>query len=153
MPAEKIQQVVRAALDDGRVRSVLEKEPGAVFVAHVLPADYGMVGMFADVGSDHRMFSRVSPHRFKYLLGFVFPFCRPHQKNNIMGSPQENYKVIFSRVDGPDHTPLPVSSVTDLEAKMTPVIIANIRGEPSALQDVVIPPRRSFWGDITMPMF
>jgi len=22
-----------------------------------------------------------------------------------------------------------------------------------ALKDVVIPPRRSFWGDITMPMF
>lgn len=70
-----------------------------------------------------------------------------------MGSPQENYKVIFSRVDGPDRSPLPVSSVTELKAKMTPVVIADIQAGSSTLKDVTIPPRRSFWGDITMPMF
>ena len=70
-----------------------------------------------------------------------------------MGTPRENYKVIFSRVDGPNRAPVPLSSVTDLEAKMTPVVIANFNGDHPALQDVIVPPRRSFWGDITMPMF
>ena len=101
MPGEKIQQVVSAALSDERVRSALEKEPGAVFTAHILPQDYGMVNMFADVGTDHRMFSRVSPHRFAYLLSFVFPFLDHQRKNLIMGSPQDKYKVVFSRVDKP----------------------------------------------------
>ncbi len=153
MPPEKLQQVVSLALQDAKVRSALEKEPGAVFTVHVLPEDYGMVNMFADVGTDHRMFSRLSSHRFKYLVGFVFPFCEHHRKNQIMGSPKDSYKVIFSRVDEPGRPSLLVSNVTDLSAKMTPVAIADIRGATPALQSVVIPPRRSFWGDITMPMF
>ncbi len=153
MPGERIQQVVSAALEDGRVRSALEKEPGAVFTAHILPEDYGMVNMFADVGTDHRMFSRVSPHRFAYLLSFAFPFLDHHLKNRIMGSPQDNYKVIFSRVDKPGSPALTVGHVTDLTAKMTPVVIASVKGAGTRLVNVSIPPRRSFWGDITMPMF
>lgn len=153
MPPQKIEQVVGIALHDSRVRAALEKEPGAVFTAHLLPQDYGMVNMFADVGTDHRMFSHCSPGRFKYLLSFLFPFLDRQLKNRIMGSPQENYKVIFSRVDGPDRLPLPVSSLTTLKAKMTPIVIADIQGASTAPKEVVIPPRRSFWGDITMPMF
>jgi protein-S-isoprenylcysteine O-methyltransferase Ste14 len=157
MPAEKIEQVVDVALKDDRVRAALAKESGAVFTAHVLPQDYGMVNMFADVGTDHRMFSRLSPGRFKYLIGFIFPFLASGQKYRIMGTPENNYKVIFSRVDEPGRPSITADNVTDLTAKMTPVVIAEIgpfqAGAHPVLQDVVIPPRRSFWGDITMPMF
>ncbi len=157
MPASELQQVVAVALRDGRVQSALEKEQGAVFTAHVLPEDYGMVNMFADVGTDHRMFSRLSPHRFLYLAGFVFPFFEHHLKDRIMGTPQSNYMVVFSRVDEPGRPSITVNQVTDLTAKMTPVVIAKVetqaQGADPALADVLIPPRRSFWGDITMPMF
>jgi hypothetical protein len=157
MPGEKIQHVVSAALSDERVRSALEKEPGAVFTAHILPQDYGMVNMFADVGTDHRMFSRSSPHRFTYLLSFVFPFLDRQRKEKIMGSPQDKYKVVFSRVDKPGSPALTVEQVTDVTAKMTPVVIADLvsdgQGPDPVLKGVVVPPRRSFWGDITMPMF
>ena len=152
-PNDRIGQVVSIALRDDKVRSALEKEAGAVFTAHVIPADYSMVDMFADVGTDHHMFGELSPYRFKYLLGLVFPFLRHDHRNRVMGTPRENYKVIFSRVDGPMHDPVPLSSVTGLEAKMTPVVIANISGEHPALHEVIVPPRRSLWGDITMPMF
>jgi hypothetical protein len=70
-----------------------------------------------------------------------------------MGTPEDNYKVVFSRVDEPGNSQLPVSKVTDLSAKMTPVVIANVDGAGPTIEDVMIPPRRSFWGDITMPMF
>lgn len=157
MSGDKIQQVVSAALGDERVRAALQKEPDAVFTAHILPQDYGMVNMFADVGTDHRMFSRLSPHRFAYLVSFVFPFLDRHLKDRIMGRPQDNYKVVFSRVDEPGRSPLTVEQVTDVTAKMTPVVIADLISKGPApdavLKDVVIPPRRSFWGDITMPMF
>lgn len=153
MPQEQLQQVVAKALSDPRVRTALEKESDAVFTAHVLPADYGMVNMFADVGTDHRMFSRIRLSRFTYLVGFVFPFVAPRLKNLIMGSPQNNFKVIFSRVDEAGRAAITVTNVTDLTAKMTPVVIADIHGTAPAPENVVIPPRRSFWGDITMPMF
>lgn len=153
MPAEMLQRVVSVTLQDERVKSALNKEQSAVFTAHVLPEDYGMVNMFADVGTDHRMFNRLSPGRFKYLLSFIFPFLDRSLKNRIMGTPQDNYKVVYSRVDEPGRAEITVPSVTDLSAKMTPVVIAEVRGSPPGVQDVIIPPRRSFWGDITMPMF
>jgi protein-S-isoprenylcysteine O-methyltransferase Ste14 len=156
-PAAKIERVVDMALNDRRVRAALEKEPGAVFTAHLLPADYGMVNMFADVGTDHRMFSKVSPGRFKYLLTFVLPFTVRHLRNRIMGSPEDSFKVVFSRVDEPGHPSITADHIVDLSAKMTPVVIADVRsvngGADPVVQGVVVPPRRSFWGDITMPMF
>jgi len=152
-PPDTIHQVVSAALQDQRVRAALDNEPGAAFTAHLLPKDYGMVNMFADVGTDHRMFSKVSARRLASWAGFAVPSVDPRHKNRIMGTPQDNYKVIFSRVDEPGDTQLPVSKVTDLSAKMTPVVIANVEGENPVVESVLIPPRRSFWGDITMPMF
>ncbi len=157
MPAARMERVVDVAFQDPRVRTALENEPGAAFTAHLLPADYGMVNMFADVGVDHRMFSKISPGRFKFLLAFVLPFAHSKMKYRIMGSPEDSFKVVFSRVDEPGHPSITVDHVFDLSAKMTPVVIADVRtpdGDTGpVLQDVVIPPRRSFWGDITMPMF
>jgi len=152
-PPDTIHQVVSVALQDERVRAALDKEPGAAFTAHLLPKDYGMVNMFADVGTDHRMFSKVSARRLASWLGFAVPSVDPRHKNRIMGTPQDSYKVVFSRVDEPGDTQLPVSKVTDLSAKMTPVVIANVGGASPTVESVLIPPRRSFWGDITMPMF
>jgi protein-S-isoprenylcysteine O-methyltransferase Ste14 len=157
MPAEKIEKTVTLALKDPKVQGALEKEQGAVFTAHLLPEDYGMISMFADVGTDHRMFQRISPDRFKYLLAFVLPFIRRGLKNDIMGSPEDNYSVVFSRVDEPGAPAMTLDHVTDLSAKMTPVVIADVRGGSSGgdptVAKVTVPPRRSFWGDITMPMF
>jgi protein-S-isoprenylcysteine O-methyltransferase Ste14 len=152
-PSGRIQEVVSAALQDPKVRAALDNEPGAAFTAHLLPQDYGMVNMFADVGTNHRMFSKVSVRRLASVVGFAFPFFAHRQRDRIMGTPQENYKVIFSRVDEPGNSQLPVAKVTDLSAKMTPIVIANVRGQSPAVESVMIPPRRSFWGDITMPMF
>jgi protein-S-isoprenylcysteine O-methyltransferase Ste14 len=153
MPQERMQQVVSVALQDERVRSALAKEDGAAFTAHLLPQDYGMVNMFADVGTDHRMFSKVSVRRLASVVGFAAPSMDHHRKNRIMGTPEGGYKVVFSRVDEPGNSQLPVSKVTDLSAKMTPVVIANVGGASLVVESVLIPPRQSFWGDITMPMF
>jgi protein-S-isoprenylcysteine O-methyltransferase Ste14 len=152
-PPDEIQQVVSVALQNEKVRTALDNESGAAFTAHLLPKDYGMVNMFADVGTDHRMFSKVSVRRLASVVGFAIPSVDPHRKNRIMGTAQDNYKVVFSRVDEPGNSQLPVSKVTDLSAKMTPVVIANVGGPTPTVESVVIPPRRSFWGDITMPMF
>lgn len=152
-PPEKMRQVVSVALEDPQVHEALAKEGNAAFTAHLLPADYGMVNMFADVGTNHRMFSRVSFRRVASLVGFAIPSVDPVRKHRIMGTAQNNYKIVFSRVDEPGDRQIPISDVTDLSAKMTPVVIANVSGSPPIVKSVIIPPRRSFWGDITMPMF
>ena len=164
MPADKIEQIVSLAFKNPQVQAELAKESGAVFTAHLLPENYGMISMFADVGTDHRMFQHISPGRFEYLLTFVLPFTRRGMKHRIMGTPEDGYSVVFSRVDEPGRPAMTLDQVTDLAAKMTPVVIAEVRGGDSSLprsdrgadpkiESVTIPPRRSFWGDITMPMF
>jgi hypothetical protein len=70
-----------------------------------------------------------------------------------MGTPQDDYKVIFSRVDEPGRRLTKLDQVTDLTAKMTPIVIAEVHVGDSTPVAVTVPPRRSFWGDITMPMF
>src|ERR1039458_709131 len=85
--------------------------------------------------------------------GFRFPFFARRRKDRIMGTPQANYKVIFSRVDEPGDSQLPVSKVTGPSAKMTPIVIANVRDESPEVESVMILPHRRFWGDIPMPMF
>ena len=105
---EKMQRVVSVALQDPRVQAALAKEPGAVFTAHLLPQDYGMLPMFADMGRDHRMYTRLSVSRFKYLAGLIFPFLDIRQKDKIMGTPQDNFKVVFSRVDEPGRAEITV---------------------------------------------
>ncbi len=156
LPAQKIEQVVSLALKDPKVQTELEKEPGAVFTAHLLPENYGMMSMFADVGVNHRMFQHISLGRFGYLVAFVLPFTHRGMKNDIMGSPQDNFSVVFSRVDEPGAPAMTLDRVTDLSAKMTPVVIAEVQSNPSGdpkIAKVTVPPRRSLWGDITMPMF
>jgi protein-S-isoprenylcysteine O-methyltransferase Ste14 len=150
---ETIERVVSTALSAPRVQQAVASEPDSFFTAHLLPADYGMVNMFADVGTDHRMFSRLAPRRFAYLLDFVFPYFEHDRKEQIMGSPRGNYKVVFSRVDEPGRRLTQLDQVTDLTAKMTPIVIAEVRVDDSTPVAVTIPPRRSFWGDIAMPMF
>ena len=153
MPAQSMRDVVSAALADSHVQSALAKEGVAAFTAHLLPANYGMTAMFADPGGSHRMFKRIAPRRFEYLVHFILPFTDPHRRNEIMGSPEDRYRVVFSRVDGPGQAPISVARVTGLGAKMTPVVIADVDGGAPRVEQVTFPPRRSFWGDITMPMF
>ena len=152
-PKQEIQQVVSVALENPQVRAALAKEDGAAFTAHLLPRNYGMVNMFADVGINHQRFSKITVQRMAGMLGGIVPSFRLRPSSGMMGTPQDNYKVIFSRVDEPGDTTLPVSDVTDLSAKMTPIVIANVDGANPVVESVLIPPRRSFWGDITMPMF
>jgi len=153
MPADKIESVVSAALRDTQVRSALEKQQGAVFTVHVLPADYGMVEMFADLSMNDQMFGGSARQFFRHMVGLLFPFLRVHHEAHLMGTPSGDYELVFSRVDGSDRHPVPLSGIAGLETQMTPVVIADVAGEPAAVQKVVLPPPRDYWGDITMPMF
>src|SRR5256884_149272 len=52
MTPEAMQHVVALALADSRVEEALHREPYATFVVHILPHNYGMMGMFADVDDE-----------------------------------------------------------------------------------------------------
>jgi hypothetical protein len=112
-----------------------------------------MIGMFADVESHHMRPGNIHLSRFKYLAGCLLPFLDAHQRTDLMGSDGQEYRIVFSRVDGPDRRPVPPGRIFDLSAKMTPVYIADVNSASGRLGETIDPPRRSFWGDVKMPVF
>src|SRR6266550_6377173 len=153
MTPDAMQHVVALALADSRVEEALHREPYATFVVHILPHNYGMIGMFADVESHHMRPGNIHLSRFKYLAGCLLPFLDVHQRTDLMGSEGREYRLVFSRVDGPGGSPVPPARIFDLSAKMTPVYVADVNSASGHLSETIDPPRRSFWGDVKMLIF
>ncbi len=153
MTATAMRQLSSLALSDPSVQQALQREGKATFVAHVLPRDYGMIGMFADVGTQHMTPGNIRLSRFEYLCGWLLPFLDSHMRTDLMGSDGQEYQVVFSRVDGPDGQPVSSGRLFDLSAKMTPVYVANVNAATRQVSRTIDPPRRSFWGDVKMPIF
>lgn len=153
MTSMAMRQLISLALSDPSVQQALRREGNATFVAHVLPHNYGMIGMFADVGTHHMTPGNVRLSRFKYLCEWLLPFLDSHVRTDLMGSNGQKYQVVFSRVDSPSGLPVSLRRLFDLSAKMTPVYIADINATTRQVSRTIDPPRRSFWGDVKMPIF
>ena len=148
-----MQELSSLALSDPSVQKAISGERDATFVAHFLPRDYGMIGMFADVGSHHMAPGNIRLSGFTYLCGWLLPFLDPHVRTDLMGSNGKEYRVVFSRVDTPHGQPVSPAGIFDLSAKMTPVYIADVNVAAHQVSRTIDPPRRSFWGDVKMPIF
>ena len=153
MTPKEMRHVVKLTLSDSRVEGALQRERSATFVVHILPHDYGMIGMFADVGSHHMKPGNIHLSVFKYLDSCLIPFLDVHKRTDLMGSEGQEYRLVFSRVDGPDGRPVPLEQIFELSAKMTPVYVADINSNSGQVSETIDPPRRSFWGDVKMPIF
>jgi len=70
-----------------------------------------------------------------------------------MGSDRLEYRIVFSRVNGPKAQPVSEGQLFDLSAKMTPVYVADVNASSRQVGRTIDPPRRSFWGDVKMPIF
>jgi protein-S-isoprenylcysteine O-methyltransferase Ste14 len=148
-----LQDVVFRTLASDSVQQILTEEGKASFTAHILPIDYGMVGMFADVGRSHEEHSRFTLSRFMFVPAFMFPFLVPDLKDRIMGTESDQVKVLFSRIDKPGKKFVPMNEILDMSAKMTPVVIVDLNLATEEILNITVPPRGSFWGDIAMPIF
>jgi protein-S-isoprenylcysteine O-methyltransferase Ste14 len=153
MEPTTMRQLSLLALSDPSVEQAIQREGHSTFIAHVLPHNYGMIGMFADVGAHHMTPGNIRLSRFKYLGGWLLPFLDSRVRTDLMGSDGQEYRVVFSRVDGPGGQPVSSAQLFDLSAKMTPVYIADVDGATQKVSRTIDPPRRSFWGDVKMPMF
>lgn len=153
MAATTMQELFSLAVSDPSVQQALQREGKATFVAHLLPHDYGMIGMFADVGTGHMVPGNIHLSRFKYLCGWLLPFLDSHVRTDLMGTKGEEYRVVFSRVDGPDGKPVSPALLFSLSAKMTPISVVDVNGTTHEVSRTIDPPHRSFWGDVKMPIF
>ncbi|MBI2820629.1 MAG: hypothetical protein HYX74_00260, partial [Acidobacteria bacterium] len=118
-----------------------------------LPADYGMVNMFANVGQ-RTMTPELKLSRFSFLARYLLPFTQADRRYRPMGHPgREKLKLIFSRIEKPGRQAVPLQSVLSMEAKMTPVAAVDVDAATAAILERSDPGGRSVWGPITMPVF
>lgn len=135
-----LREAIKAATTPDAVRGILAREGSVSFTAHVLPMNYGMVDMFADVGRSQEHRNPVEAR----LLDF---------KSQTMGTESDEVKVVFSRIDKPGGKFVPVDEILGLGTKMTPVLIVDVDLATKEFINITVPPRRSGWGNITMPIF
>jgi hypothetical protein len=112
-----------------------------------------MMGMFADIGSRHMERGTIRLSDFSNFGGWLLPFLEPEIRTDLMGSEGEDYRVVFSRVDDPAGQPVSSTQIFDLSAKMTPVYVVDVDAGAHTVSKMINPPRRSFWGNVKMPIF
>jgi hypothetical protein len=76
-----------------------------------------------------------------------------HVRTDLMGSNGQEYRIVFSRVDGPNGEPISPAQLFNLSAKMTPVYVVDVSAATQQVSRTMDPAHRSFWGDVKMPMF
>ncbi|MBI4481257.1 MAG: isoprenylcysteine carboxylmethyltransferase family protein [Acidobacteria bacterium] len=148
----EIASLTERVLRDPEISSQIREEGGASFSAHLLPGDYGMVNMFANVG---RRPAELRPSQFQFLVRYLFPFLTEgDRRHRPMGHPQqEKFKLVVSRVDKPGQRSIPLDSVLDANAKMTPVAMVDVKIPTGEILKRENPGQGSVWGPITMPIF
>lgn len=140
-------------LADPELSRQLRQANEASFTVHLLPADYGMVNMFANVGQ-RTMIPEMSLGRFSFVTRYLFPFLERNRRYRPMGHPgQSKLKLIFSRMDKPGQPSIPLQSVLGAQAKMTPVATVDVDATTGSILKREDPGGRSVWGPITMPVF
>lgn len=149
----EIASLADRVLRDPQITNQIRQEGEAAFAVHVLPADYGMVNMFANVGQ-RTMTPEFTADRFQFVVRYLFPFLGGDRRYRPMGHPQQDkLKLIFSRVDKPGEPAIPVDQVLDMNAKMTPVAMVDVDPATGQIVKREDPGRRSVWGPVTMPIF
>ena len=146
---EKLARIVDRVLSDESVRRKIEDSEGEVFFLHVLPADYGMKGMF---------YRKEGPRRSIRLPGiaefFLVPRPRINRGSRLMGHPTDEFEVIVSRVYQPWRGEFSFEEALQPGSKMVPIAVVTL--DDSKHQEpleVITPIQENLWGNLTMPIF
>jgi len=150
---EEMEGIMELALNEDRVREKLERESTSSFSAHIMPRDYRMIGMFADVERSHEEHKKISLRRFRFLLTFLLPFLQKEGHHRLMGGKVEETRIVFSRLSYPSGRSVPLREALKAGVKMIPLFLVDMDVKKGRIIKVMQTPRRSFWGPIPMPIF
>lgn len=137
-PEEYLRDVVRKTISFGPVQEALAKEGRVSFTAHLLPADYGMLGMFAEVDDPAE---RLRSFRKRSSL-----------RSWLWGTDTDKLKVVLSKIDKPGQSFVPLDEIMDLSAKMTPVLVADMDLTKGGVTKVTLTSTTHF-GEVPQPIF
>ncbi|MCZ6691386.1 MAG: methyltransferase [Planctomycetota bacterium] len=154
-PVFDIKSIMSRVLAVPEVQLRMDADGGPHFVAHILPDDYGMVGMYAVMpGKDSKRTFGEELQRMWRLAGhFLIP--RPPGPTGfaLMGRPIDSLKVVISNCRKAYNPFMTLEECLDPGVKLQPVIIVKLHATGEDEPTWQVPLRRNRWGDIAMPIF
>ncbi|MEE9571825.1 MAG: methyltransferase [Candidatus Neomarinimicrobiota bacterium] len=120
------------------VQKALSDQGNVSFTAHILPENYGMLGMFAEIHNRAEI-----RERFRN---------RSSLRDFIWGSKSDQVKVVFSKIDKPDKTFVPLNEIMDMSAKMNPVLVADLNLSLGKVLKIRMTPTTQY-GNVPQPIF
>jgi hypothetical protein len=133
-----LRDVVDRTTADETVQKTLSEQGHVSFTAHVLPHNYGMLGMFAEI-----------PDTASYARSFRM---RSSLRSWLWGTESDRVKVVLSKIDKPGETFVPLDEIMDMSAKMTPVLVADVNLAAGEVVKVT-PTSTTHFGDVPQPIF
>lgn len=133
-----LRDVVYKTLAYDSVQKALSEQGFVSFTAHILPGNYGMLGMFAEI---HNKEELAESFRNRSSL-----------KDWAWGTESDKVKVVFSKIDKPGKKFVPLNEIMDMSAKMTPVLYADLNLSTGEVINVTMT-STTHYGDVPQPIF
>jgi len=135
-----LRDAVTKTLADGAVRNALDAQGNVSFTAHILPKNYGMLGKFVSINEHHEA---------EIIRNFR---SRLSWKGFLWGTESDDVKVVLSKIEKPGKRLVPLAEIMDMSAKMTPVLIVDLKLPTGALTNLTITDT-THYGDVPQPIF
>ncbi|NQU80604.1 MAG: isoprenylcysteine carboxylmethyltransferase family protein [Bacteroidetes bacterium] len=123
------------------VQKALSEQGNISFTAHIMPSNYGMLGMFAEISE-----AELSAKRQQLMNNLL------NLKDWAWGTESDKVKVVFSKIDKPGKKFVPLNEIMDMSAKMTPVLVADLNLAAGEVINVTMTSTTHF-GDVPQPIF
>jgi protein-S-isoprenylcysteine O-methyltransferase Ste14 len=133
-----LRDVVYKTIAYDSVQKALSEQGNVSFTAHILPSNYGMLAMFAEI-----------PNRAELEKSFR---NRSSLREWLWGTESANVKVVFSKIDKPGKKFVPLNEIMEMSAKMTPVLVADLNRSTGELINVTMT-STTHYGDVPQPIF
>lgn len=155
LPKAGVQGLLRASLESAQVKELTVKyhnRPDHALVAYVVPQDYMMAHLIADLGEHEAHHGKAEAQGALAVmkhLGEMYGLKPLRQLRD--GRSSREQRIIFTEALASDGKSVPPRRALDVDVLRYPLFIAELNGTEVALAMEV--PRRHAWGNIPVPAF
>lgn len=155
LPQGTVGHLLRTSLENAEVEQLIgkyHKQPGHTLVAYVVPQDYMMQHLIADLGeheAHHGKGEQGGVLAVLKHLGEMYALKPLRQLRD--GRVSKEKRIIFTEALTAGGDEVPAGRALDVDVLRYPVFLAELSGAEVTLTMEV--PRRHAWGDIPVPAF
>lgn len=133
-----LQDTVYKTMSHDLVKNALSEQGNVSFICHIMPSNYGMLGHFTEVSGEE-----FKQQIFNNELSI---------RERIWGTESDKVKVAFAKIDKPGKQSVPLSEITDMSARMSPILVADLDLTTGEVFNVILN-SKSQYGITPQPMF